>query len=297
MISFFFFKSNFKGKSNIREWNQEWRGGSKNANTPCTGCAMRTLLPYDCVESFLKDCPLLTLTHENARDVYGAVIEMLTAWSEDKHGDATPTETTWYACEHCAGGGELLINHKEAELVCKSCGVVRETSFMLMDNCRTFSERVDGTSTSGSTGHCASVPWWAQKAIASDAADTFRGEVERELHQWRDNPYAMQLHRSKDDLEKAKLDAMIPKRGSATTRAVAALLAPEISRFFEVNNIRECVERGVTLPRMEYIPIRPKYTCNRCGARVFEPYMQRKHPCGWAKRKKGALKSPRLIVR
>lgn len=244
------------------------------------------LLPYDVVEPFLSDNSLCQLSGADPKAVYECLLVILAEMKRDRD---KATEVAGYRpkpsvprCTACKIGF-WEIDTKEAYAVCSECGVVAQTNLVLADNCTTFNERHDD----GQRHHRTSapdVPQWMQKALDYTSEELHRFEVEGEIDSLNDNPFVAEFKLFDVDKRDAKRYAMLPARANAIVRATAALVAPRVDKFFDMDDIRSRISEGRALPIMRYESPRMQYKCNRCGVGVSEPYMQRRHPCEWGKR-------------
>lgn len=245
---------------------------------------MPVLLPFDSVHPFLTDSPLVKLTKVDVKPLYDAIIEIMTEWDRQRSVPKVEVVTKAPRCSHCKIG-YFVIDEVEANRVCGNCGIVAETGLILENNCQTFNERHDDM-IRHERAVPKDVPKWLQQSLDAQGDEGHRFDVYEKLESLNSNPYAQNQRLPKDDLEKAKRDAMIPLRGNPLIRATAAMLAPKIDAYFDMKDMRVRISKSMPLPVMTYDPPVPKYACFRCGAAVFEPYMQRRHPCGWGKRKR-----------
>lgn len=245
---------------------------------------MSILLPFDSVRPFLDESPLLQLTQVDTKNVYDAVIEIMSLWDKRSKEQVPLVPKPVPRCTHCKIG-YLVNNEVDADCVCSNCGVVQASRLIIENNCQTYNERHDDM-IRYKRSVPKDVPKWVQQSLDMQGNEMQRFEVENELEKWNSNPYAQHQWLTKDSLDKAKDDAMIPQRANATVRAVAAMLTPKIYAFFDFNDIKTRISKGMPLPVVRYQPPVAKYKCFKCGAPVFEPYMQRKHPCGWGRKRR-----------
>ena len=245
---------------------------------------MSVLLPFDSVRPFIEDSPLVELTQVDTKSVYDAVIEILSAWKTRAKDQVPLVPKPVPRCAHCKIGF-LVINEADADCVCSNCGVVHESGLIIESNCQTYNERHDDLLRYERSAP-KDVPKWLQQSLDMQGNDMHRFEVENKIENWNSNMYTRDQWLSKDALEKAKDDAMIPSRANATVRAVAAMLSPRIHAFFDFDDIKTRMSKSMPLPVMRYEKPVAKYACFKCGAAVFEPYMQRKHPCSWGNKRR-----------
>lgn len=247
------------------------------------------LLPFDAVRDFLSQSPAVIYTSVSVALVYDAIIEILTALEtqkiEQKRGNPqTNDKPTTERCTSCLTG-YMQLNTKEAEKVCTNCGTVHEVRMILRDNCQTFDERYDDMLRhSRSTPN--DVPKWVQKALDYDSEERHRMEIENELEHYNAIPHLKDQKLRPDEMMRAKRNAMLPSRANPSTRVVAAMLVPKVEKFLEDHDVRQAITAGRSLPTMRFTPRESPYKCIRCGAAVDEPYLQRRHPCGWGKKKR-----------
>ena len=249
---------------------------------------MALLLPFDSVKEFLTDSPLVKLTRVDVKSVYDAMIEIVTVWHTRTKSSPTIRTPVPPQCSHCKIG-YFVIDETEALKVCSNCGVVAESGLIIEHNCQTYKERHDDLARHARAvpkDVPKDVPKWLQQSLDAQDDDHHRFVVDDALEHWNSNPFAADQRLTKDQLASAKMDAMIPVRCNTTVRAVAAMLSPKVYEFFDMNDIRDRISKGKSLPIMAYSSPVPRYACFKCGAAVHEPYMQRRHPCGWGGKRK-----------
>ena len=87
---------------------------------------------------------------------------------------------------------------------------------------------------------------------------------------------------------KAKEMAKLIKVRSNTLSKVFAVIAYiQLENRVDWESIQSAVKVGAPIPTIEIMLYKEsKYNCIKCGASVDEPYMVKRHPCGWGKKRR-----------
>ena len=221
------------------------------------------LLPFSCVKDYIEEHPLIRLTGTAVRDVYIAILEILKS-EERSVADVTPLQTdstqqgtASFSCPLCKSH-EYTRDVREATVVCECGYCVRGRDVARGGFVKDAPARVQPTE--------------VERQIWRVGAD---------LRHWAEHPDAG-FALGEDETLRAIARASIVTRATPTARVVGAMLVESITRELDIDAVAVAVERGKSLPRLEYKKP-PFFLCRRCGGRVGSLWETRRHSCMWGK--------------
>jgi DNA-directed RNA polymerase subunit RPC12/RpoP len=241
------------------------------------------LLPYDCVKEFLEHHPLVCISAISPHAIHECLVEMFDVPFVPY--DCKRNIPVIGLCPDCKSKREL--DARNSVLVCTSCGMVE--NYCNPSNCVVFDK--DPSSPSVSKANAKNdIPHWLKKASQFDEGEYQQYEIDKEMEQW--NSYKPGgTHLSEDDMAASKKRALIPRRASKTARCLAALFYPHVKNTLALDEIEKTVKSGGVLPTLAD-PEDPNTKqwgvlhCLKCHAIVRTPYEQKRHACGWGRKKR-----------
>lgn len=228
---------------------------------------MSLFFPYSCVKDFIETHPVVTMSKVSPSKVHAAMLQVLEIEAteqaqQQKSGRCKGVDAKEeYRCKSC-NSRDYEINAREADIVCRSCGAT--TKYIGTDDaetCMYYTERIAQT-------------------FDECLGDTLLERTVRdEIWHWVHMPGTF-LKFSSDKINCTVQRALQINRGSATERAVCALLLPTITDALDIASIETKMRQGEELPAMSAVKTcAALHACATCGERFSEKWCLRRHKC------------------
>ena len=227
---------------------------------------MSLFLPYSCVKDFIETHPVVTMSKVSPSKVHAAMLQVLEIEATEQAQQQKSCERKGvdakeeYRCKSC-NNRDYEINAREADIVCRSCGATTKYIGTDADTCMYYTERIAQT---------------FDECLGDTLLErTVRNEI---LH-WVRMPGTF-LAFSSDDINRTVHRALRINRGSATERAVCALLLPTITDTLDIASIETKMRQRKELPAMSVVKTcAAMHTCATCGESFSEKWCLRRHRC------------------
>ena len=235
---------------------------------------MPVFLPYNCVKDFIETHPVVTMSMVSPSKVHAAMVRVLEVEAAKqaqqqrscrRQGGIAKED---YCCKIC-NNRDHEINAREADIVCRSCGATSKYIGADAETCMYYTERVTQT---------------FDECLGGDTLleRTVRDEI---LH-WSHMPGSL-LKTSSDQINRTVEHALRINRGSATERAVCALLLPTIRDTLDIASIETKIRQREELPTMPAVKTcAALHACATCGESFSEKWCLRRHKCNQSYSKK-----------
>lgn len=216
---------------------------------------MSVLLPFDCVQPFLRQHPLVAHWQLAPHDVFRPLVSLLAPPPPPATAAPLPPPPP---CPHCAHRTWL---RDAGQLVCHKCGAC--AAWIDPDNCRVYGD----------------VPTPVPDARDVSELVALLREVDRYP--------GLHIALTADHLLAVARRASTAPRASRHARCAAALFRPVVAEFVATHDFATAIRRGAALPTLVFTPPPPPaYACAKCGVPVHEMWEVRRHACGWGTKKR-----------
>lgn len=244
---------------------------------------MPCAFPYDCVRPFLERHPLLMSTAAAPRSIYKAMLQIVQEAHADGPSLPKARPPAPFACKNCKRPDSYMqVSARDGDRVCSHCGA----SSPCVDprNCAA----PPAVEESRSRARACSAPGnaaWTEHAL-STPEEREEGRLARELDHW-NHPRLGGPNLGADALTRCLHRAKVVSGASVTDKCVAALLVGPVLEHFDLDDVREKVRKLKPLPQLKYQPpARSGRKCDRCGVCLHTPWEERRHKCGWGKKRR-----------